>query len=315
MAVGVKVGKQGTAGTAASTFISVPAAFDSKYVKENRVVEEVRSGQDVRFSVLPGLEREEWTIGQSHIYDDSLGAVLNGLFGTAVSTAGAGAAAPAITNVWTFTDSTPYLTLQAIQPRRSVEPYQIVDAVVNSMQFAFEAEGVVSFACDGMGVGRTSIAAPTYAFSTRAPFTAWRGTATIDGAANAKIRKGTIGITRNRKPLYTLANSTDPNTWSYGARAVDFDMTIDFSSITEYDYFRNNTTKALKFSFADDQTISTSGLTGLFSVELFKVAFETGEIDTNEDLPSVNLKGKALVDSAGKTIEVTVRSGTNFQTA
>lgn len=312
MAVGVKVGRQTTAGSAASTFISVPAAFDSKYVKENRVVEEVRSGQDVRYSVIPGLEREEWTIGQSHIYDDSVGALLNGLFGTAVSTPG-GTGNTAYTNVWNFTDSTPYLTLQAIQPRRSTEPYQIVDAVVNSMQFAFEAEGVVSFACDGMGVGRTSIAAPTYAFGTRAPFTAWRGTATIDSVANAKIRKGTIGITRNRKPLYTLANSVDPNTWSYGARAVDFDITLDFSSVTEYDYFRNNSTKALKFSFADDQTISTSGLTGLFSVELFKVAFETGEIDTNEDLPSLNLKGKALVDSAGKTIEVTVRSGTDFE--
>jgi hypothetical protein len=117
--------------------------------------------------------------------------------------------------------------------------------------------------------------------------------------ANAKIRKASIGLTRNRKPFYTLANSADPSNFSYGARAVDFEVVIDFSSVTEYDYFRNNNTKNLKFSFSDDQLISTSGLTGLFSVELKKVAFEAADIDTNEDLPSVSLKGKALVDTTG----------------
>lgn len=312
MAVGVKVGKQASKGSAASTFISVPAAFDSKFIKENRVVEEVRDGQDVRYAVLPGLEREEWSIGQSHIYDDAIGALLNGLLGAPTTTHG-GTGNTAHTNTYNFENSTSYLTLQAIQPRRSVEPYQIIDGVVNTMQFQFDAEGVVSFACDGMGVGRTSIAAPTYSFGTRAPFTAWRGTCTIDSVANAKIRKGTVAITRNRKPLYTLDNTVDPNNWSYGARAVDFDITLDFSAVTEYDYFRNNSTKALKFSFADDQLISTSGLTSLFSIELKKVAFETGEIDTNEDLPSLNLKGKALFDSSSsETIEVVVRSGTDF---
>jgi hypothetical protein len=118
-------------------------------------------------------------------------------------------------------------------------------------------------------------------------------------------------LTRNRKAFYTLANSVDPSNYSYGARAVDFEVVIDFSSVTEYDYFRNNSTKALKFSFSDDQLISTSGLTGLFSVELKKVAFETGEIDSGEDLPSLSLKGKALVDTTG-TIEITVRSGVDY---
>ncbi|CAB4150526.1 hypothetical protein UFOVP570_47 [uncultured Caudovirales phage] len=317
MSIGVLVGRQTAVGTAAATLNTVAADFSSKLVKANVAVEEVRNGQDIHFAKREGVSYEEWTVGDSAVYHDTVGYWLSSAMGTPTNTA----AGSAFTSVFKFTDAPNALTLKTTQPRRATEAYQIKDAVVDKMGFTFEAEGTLTYNVNGFGLTRATTGAPTFTNSTINPFVAWKGQVAFNGSAlgsYAKLKKGSINITRNRKPLFTVNNSVDPNTFSTGSRMVEFDLTCDFASVGEYDKYRTAATDSLEilFTLTDGTTIGTPAASPTLRLKIGTAFIEDAEIDTGSDLPEITVKGKALYNATDASLAVvTLYTATNFVTA
>ena len=317
MSIGVLVGRQTAVGTAAATLSTVAADFSSKLVKANVALEEVRSGQDIHFTKRDGVSYEEWTVGDSAVYHDTVGFWLSNAMGTPTNTA----AGSAFTSVFKFTDAPNALTLKTTQPRRATEAYLIKDAVVDKMGFTFEAEGTLTYNVNGFGLTRATTTAPTFTNSTINPFVAWKGQVAFNGVvlgSYAKLKKGSINITRNRKPLFTVNNSVDPNTFSTGSRMVEFDLTCDFASVGEYDKYRNAATDSLEilFTLTDGTTIGTPAASPTLKLKIGTAFIEDAEIDTGSDLPEITVKGKALYNSSDASLAVvTLYTATNFTTA
>ena len=317
MSIGVLVGRQTAVGTAAATLNTVAADFSSKLVKANVAIEEVRSGQDIHFAKRDGVSYEEWTVGDSAVYHDTVGYWLSSAMGTPTNTA----AGSAFTSVFKFTDAPNALTLKTTQPRRATEAYQIKDAVVDKMGFTFEAEGTLTYNVNGFGLTRATTTAPTFTNSTINPFVAWKGQVAFNGSAlgsYAKLKKGSINITRNRKPLFTVNNSVDPNTFSTGSRMVEFDLTCDFASVGEYDKYRTAATDSLEilFTLTDGTTIGTPAASPTLRLKIGTAFIEDAEIDTGSDLPEITVKGKALYNATDASLAVvTLYTATNFVTA
>ena len=318
MSIGVLVGAESTAGTAAATLVSLPADFTAKLNKANTTVEEVRSGQDIHFTTRPGVEFEEWSIVDSAIYYDTFGVILAAAMGAPTVTA---AGVTGFSNAFKFADSPKTLTFHTTQPRRATEPYKLTNAVVDKLTISFDAEGNLTYNSAGFAKTRTtaSVSAPTFAFSSVAPFVAWKGQVAFNSAAlgsYAKLKKGSISITRNRKPMFTVNNVATANQYATGARMVEFDLTCDFVTVGEFDKFRNGTTDSLtiKWSHPTD-TFGSSPVSQVLQVKLGTVYIEDAQIDTSADLPEVSLKGKALYNSSDASLAVvTLECITSFTT-
>ena len=318
MSIAVKVGRQAAVGTAATTTTTVPADFSSKLVKANVALEEVRSGQDIHFTKRDGVSYEEWAVGDSAIYHDTIGFWLSNAMGTPTNTPDGSA----YTAVFKFADAPNALTLQTTQPRRATEAYQIKDAVVDKMGFTFEAEGTLTYNVNGFGLTRTALgSAPTLTSSSINSFVAWKGQVAFNGTAlgsYAKLKKGSINFTRNRKPQFTVNNSVDPATFTTGSRMVEFDLTCDFASVGEYDKYRNAATDSLEilFTLTDGTVIGTSATAPTLRLKIGTAFIEDAEIDTSSDLPEITVKGKALYNAADASLAVvTLRTAVNFTTA
>lgn len=318
MSIGVKVGRQTAVGTAAATLATVAADFSSKLVKANVAIEEVRSGQDIHFAKRDGVSYEEWTVGDSAVYHDTVGYWLSNAMGTPTNTA----AGAAFTSVFKFADTPNALTLETTQPRRATEAYQIRDAVIDKMGFSFEADGALTYNVNGFGITRTALGSePTFTNSAINPFVAWKGQVAFNGVAlgsYAKLKKGSINFTRNRKPQFTVNNSVNPTTFTTGSRMVEFDLTCDFASVGEYDKYRNAETDSLTilFTLTDGTTIGTPAVAPTLRLKIGTAFFEDAEIDTSSDLPEITVKGKALYNSADASLAVvTLYTATNFTTA
>jgi hypothetical protein len=319
VSIGVKVGRQTTVGTAASTLSTVASDFSSKLVKSNTAVEETRTGQDIHFTKREGVSYEEWTVGDSAVYHDTIGFWLSAAMGTPVTNAASGSA---YTPVFKFADSPNALTLETTQPRRATEAYQIKDAVVDKLTISFEADGDLTYNVNGFGLTRTALgSAPTFTNSTINPFVAWKGQVAFNGTAlgsYAKLKKGSITITRNRKPQFTVNNVVDPNTFTTGSRMVEFELTCDFLTVGEFDKYRTAANDSLEvlFTISDGTTIGTPAAAPTLRIKIGTAFIEDADIDTSSDLPEISLKGKALYNAADASLAViTLYTATNFSTS
>lgn len=317
MAAPMVIGREATHGTVAGSFASAPVNFNSKLVKANMIPEEQRGGQDVHFANIPGVEHNEWTIGDSYVYEDNFGFFLDSAIGLPTSALVGGESA-VWDSTYKFTDDPSSLSMKWTQPRRSVQGYQTLWSVVDKLTLTFEAAGLLKWTASGVAMPEAEVSAPTFTFSAQRPIPAWRGTVTLLGGAFTRLVKGTVTITRNRKPFRTINNTASPLDFSIGNRMVEFNLTCDFNSKSVYDDFKGATpTDALTVAWVD--TGNNIGVVPSFpslSVKLGTLGWETGEIDTGEDFPALNLSGKAIYNSsdASKTVWV-LRATKNYQTA
>ena len=296
MAIGVKIGKETTHGTIASSFVSLAAGFSSKLRQANMVLEEGRNGQDVNFSYTTGVRSEEWQIADSFIYHDTFGHLLGSALGAPTKTV----VDTIFDNTFKFVDDPRSLSMQWTQPRRATQAFQALNSVVDKLTIAFDINGNLSYSASGVANPRSDIAAPTFTFSAVKPFSAWAGVVTLQGASGtyADLIKGSIVITRNRKPFHTIRNSRDPRSMTIGNRTVEVDLTVDFDSIGEFDSFRNGLEDALLIKWVDTTTTIGTTSNPEFEVSIPRLFYEDAGEDVSSDLPSMNLKGKAVYQAA-----------------
>lgn len=312
MSAPLMIGREATHGTLAASVSSAPVNFTTKLVKANLIPEEQRGGQDVHFAMLAGQTHQEWAIADSMVYHDNIGFFLCSAFGLPVSTL---AETGVYDSVFKFADDPPSLTYQWMQPRRAVQAYQSLWSVADKLSLSFDAGGTLKFTMSGVGMPETETSNPTYAFTTTRPLTAWQGTVTLLGGAFTRLVKGTINITRNRKPFRTINNTAAPIDFSIGNRMVEFDLQVDFNGKTVYDDFKSSTpTDALTVVWEDTVLIGATMFPRL-TAKLGTLGWETAEVDTGEDFPQLKLTGKGIynVSDASKAV-FTVRSTKQYQT-
>ena len=189
------------------------------------------------------------------------------------------------------------------------------------MAITFDAEGNLTYNCSGIGKTRDgSAGAPTFAYSSVTPFVAWKGQVAFNGVSlgsYAKLKKGSITFTRNRKPLFTVANAATPAAYTAGARMVEFELTCDFASVGEFDKFRTAATDSLTVKWSHPtETFGSPAQAQTLSVKLGTVFIEDAQIDTSTDLPEITIKGKALYNSTDASLAVvTLECSVDFSTA
>lgn len=314
MAIGVKVGKETTHGTIAAAFSSLAAGFTSKLRQSNMVLDEGRNGQDINFSYTTGTRNEEWAIADSWIYHDTIGLILASALGNPTQ-----AVVDTISdNTFKFVDDPRSLSLQWTQPRRVTQSFQALNGVVDKLTISFDIAGNLSYSASGFANTRSDISAPTFTFTTVKPFSAWAGAVTLAGSAAgvyADLLKGSVTISRNRKPFHTIRNNRDPRLMTIGDRTVEFDLTVDFDSMEEFNSFRNGTEDLLLIKWVDATTTIGSVSTPEFEISIPRAFYEDGGEDTGTDLPTMNLKGKAVYSTGSASMAVIrVRSTVNYAT-
>lgn len=310
----VMVAQEATHGTVGTTFVSVPADFDTELKQSNRVIDEGRQGQDQNFTMVQGRRFQEWSVKDSMVYHDSIGMFLLSALGIGAKVVAAGE-----TIVWDhtfkFADDPRSLSMKWNQPMRSTQAYQVLNACVDKMTFKFDAEGDLAWSASGVSFGETAIAAPTYGFSSARPFAAWAGTVTLEGGAFANLRKGEVTITRNRKPFHTIANTQDPSKISIGARTIEYALTLDFVTTTSYDAFKAASAGAFSVLFEDAGVTLGVAANPEIEIGLGTIHHETAKVDVSGDLPAIDLKGKAVYDTSdASTGVVRVRSTRDYTT-
>jgi len=314
MATAVKVGKEGTHGTVASTFTSVPCNFSSVLRQANKVLEEDRQGQDRHFQMVKGQAYNEWEVSDSGIYHDTIGFWLYSAFGAPTKTV----VDTIFDNSFKFTDDPTSISLQWQQPRRYTQAYQALYGVVDQFGVSFSAEGELTYSASGLAMAETEITTITHSWSTARPMPVWGATVLWNNGAFTKLVSGSISVSRNRKPFWVLNNSQSPGSMNIGARTVEVELVLDFVAKTEYDSFKtasilSTSNKGLQIKWVDaGVTIGTTS-SPEFELTAGSMAYETAEIDTGGDLPLLKINGKAVYNATNATsLECRVRSSKDY---
>lgn len=310
--IGVRVGKETTHGTVASSFTSVPAAFSSKPAGGNRVPDEGRNGQDIHFTSLRTVRHDAFEVGDSFVYHDTVGLwLLSALGAVSKQEVEVGVV---FDNEFKMADDPFSLSLEWTQPRRATQGFQALNANVDKLTISFDATGDLTYSLSGVAKYRTEIGVPTFSFSSARPFSAWAGEVTLNGSASfADLVKGSITISRNRKPWHSIANSQDLQKVSIGTRMVEFELVVDFDSLDEFNDWKNNAAGDLLIKWVDADVTLGSGSNPEFEVKLGDIRFEEIEDDVEPDLPQLKLKGKAVyAPSDASTAVIRVRSTKDY---
>lgn len=309
----VQIGRETTHGTVAGTFYSAPVNFDAHPVIANTIPDEQRGVQDIHYTIIPGRKHEAWSVSDSMVYHDSIGFWLGSALGLGASTL---VEAGVYDSVFKFLDDPTSVSLKWTQPRRVVQAYQSLWCVVDRLTLSFDASGQLMVSAEGVGMAETEVGALTFTFTTTVPHTAWEGTVTLGGGAFARLVKGTVTMMRNRNPFPTINNSTDPVDFSIGNRSVEFDLTADFNSKTEYDRYKSGATTALTIVWEDADVLIGATAKPRCTVKLGTIGYTESEIDSATDFPGVALRGKAIYNAADASLAVvTIRSTRQYQTA
>lgn len=315
MSTAVQVGKEATHGTVASSFVSVPCAFKPTLKQVNRIWDEDRNGQDRNYAASLGVSSEEFTVGDSAVYHDTIGLWLASAVGAPTKIAHAGETT-VFDNTFKFADDPTSLSLKWQQPRRYTQAYESLYGVVDKMGFKFSADGDLTYTCSGVAMSETEVATLTYSFSTAKPFSNWSAVAKIGGSTTADLVSGAVNISRNRKPFHTINNTQSPSKMSIGSRMVDFEFILDFVTKANYDDFKNLTTTSFQVTFTDASVdLGVVPSHPVFDISMGTTVYETGEVDTDPDLPLVKVAGKALYDTSDASLAVFLVTSTTDYTA
>ena len=289
----IRLGLETVHGTVAGSFTTVPCSFTGKLRQKNTIPSEARAGQDVNFSVIPGLRNEEWEVNESPIYHDTFGLFLAMAFGTPTKVV----VDTIFDNTFKLADDPKSASIQWNQPHRSVQPFQTLYNVVDELTIAFDVNGDLTFEASGVSMSESNVAAPSYSFSTARPFPGWACAVTKAGAGYTKLLKGKIKVKRNRKAWRSFNNSQEPTKMTIGDRTVEFDLVVDFDATTDYAEWKAAGTTALQLVFEDAGVVIGSASKPTLTLKMGTIAAEEDEIDVESDLPSLKIKGFALYNS------------------
>lgn len=308
----VKVGREAVAhGTLAASLTAIACGFMPREKQANSVVDEVRNSQDEHFTGLRGVRSLDFDVKESAVYHDSIGLWLASALGVPTKVV----VDTIFDNTFKFANDPASLSLQWDDPRRSTEPQQALNAVVDKLTIKFSADGTLTYTCSGVGMPPTAIAAPVLTFNNTKPIEAWRGAVTLDGAAAfADLVSAEITVTRGRKPFWTIRNTQDPKRMSIGKRRVEFSMVVDFDSTDEMADFRAGlATTGLLVKFADTDTVIGAASNPEFELSLDRMFYEDAEKDWTPEEPRLKITGKGLAGgAAGSTLVARVRSSRDY---
>lgn len=282
MSTAVRAALETVHGTAVTTgMVDLPVNFSAHLAQDNWTPEEMRNAQDINFATAVSVHHEVWEIADSPIYTDSIGVILASAFG------------PVASGVYKLADDPKSLTFQWSQRKTSIQGFQSAGCVVDRFGLKFDANGDLTFNAAGLGMPETLITAPVHAFTDTRPMAVWRGVVTKGGAAYDALVSGGITVARNRRPFHTIRNLQAPKKITIGDRSVDFNIEVEFASMTDYNLWKAATTEALSIEWTDGAAS--------FEIAIPKAAYKTAEPDDAGDTPILRLVGKGLYDPTAAT--------------
>lgn len=105
----------------------------------------------------------------------------------------------------------------------------------------WNADGMLTWSSKLVGFASTAVAKPTQSFTTVTPTPAWECVATIGGAGNLIVEKGSLTFKRDTKPIHTADGTQAPYKIYQGPLSVEGKLTFVMEDDAELNRYLNST--------------------------------------------------------------------------
>jgi hypothetical protein len=273
---------------AATDFIPVKdiTPFDNiKYLTD----EGWRSSMVVNYGEVQGVEYSEFEFG-GDVFADTIGYAAAGVLGDyAIS----GASAPYTHTMAVKNSTNGQATSYTLTDFNAVNARQFAGAQFGSLEFKFSADGLLEYTAMAQGYISATATTPTPSFSAIAPTPVWVGTTTIGGSLTAKLTEGSVNITRELTPIFSVSGSQNPYQIFQGPVEVEGSLKLIMEDDTDLDRYLNNTQPSLALDFSQ----GTGGSLTQLLLTMTKCAFVVAKVDRSNDYVELDVNFKAIANT------------------
>lgn len=288
------IAKEATKGTsvAATDFIPVKniTPFDNiKYLTD----EGWRGSMVVDYGEVQGVIYSEFEFG-GDVFADTIGYPLAGVLGDLVTT---GASAP-FTHTMAVKNSTDgQATSYTLTDFNSFNARRFAGCQFGKFDLKFSADGLLEYTATAQGYASATGATPTPSFSAITPSPVWYGTTTIAGSLTTKLSEGSLSISRELTPIFTVDGSQAPYQIFQGAVSVEGSLKLIMEDDTDLTRYLTNTQPSLVLNW----TQGTGAALTQVQFTMTKCAFTVAKVDRSKDYVEidVNYKGVANTTDVG----------------
>lgn len=273
---------------AATDFIPVNsiAPFDNiKYLDDNNW----RGSMVETYGTVQGNIHAEFEFG-GDVFPDTIGYAVAGVLGDYAIT---GASAPYTHTVSTLNSGNGQATSFTLTDFNSYNARQFAGCQFGSVDFKFNADGLLDYTAMAQGFASVTATAPTQSYSAVTNVPVWTGVTTIAGSVTAKLAEGTINITRPLTPIYTVDGTQAPYQIFQGPVSVDGTLKLIFEDDTDLTRYLTNTQPSLDITF----TQGTGATQTVVQFTMTKCAFQVAKVDRSQDYVTLDVTYKAIANT------------------
>lgn len=297
----VGIGKETERGTAVSPdFELKPTSEDFNDQVETIVSERGLGVIEDSEDLVVGKKFSSGSIA-GEVFDKSIGLMLLGALGDVASAAQSAPNASVYDHTFTVDQSAQHPSFTIDVKRGDIEHLAYPNCVVENLKIEAEAGAkYVTFEADFRGrAGAASIVEPSYVTENYflakdvviALATNYAG---IGSAVAIDVKSFTLEIAKNIEDVDVLGDD-EPSDFLNKQMAIEGEIVMNFSSVTEKNYVLNNTSKAMRITLENAGVTIGSSAHPKLVIDLAKVKFsEAGISGGNNDLAGITLKYKGL---------------------
>lgn len=303
----------GTAPTARSSYVMMPAEPASLVDTVEAVVDDLARGQNIiGFNRMEGVHRTELSLS-SIAYPDQIGYFLLSILGRDTMTG---------TGPYTHTfdviadkasDATPSLAVAVVDDVLTAGNELVHEGCkVTNLAFRFTvAEGFLTFEAglSGRGARKGSEVGLTGSFpaepANNNPWRGWEALVTGPAALQGKVTEAELTIAREADIVFATATSASPNNKYadaviHGRVGITGSITAVFDNVSALDLYRNFSTSQMSIIFDNGQTGANLRR---ITFDLKKVTFgeDPAEIDRSGNYMRITYSFRGLYDAATAT--------------
>jgi len=284
------IAKEATKGTAvaATDFIPVKniTPFDNiKYLTD----EGWRGSMVVDYGEVQGVIYSEFEFG-GDVFADTIGYSLAGVLGDIATT---GASAPFTHTIAVKNSTDGQATSYTLTDFNSFDARRFAGSQFGKFDLKFSADGLLEYTAMAQGIASATGATPTPSFSAITPSPVWVGTTTIAGTLSTKLTEGSLSISRELTPIFSVDGSQAPIQIFQGPVSVEGSLKLVMDDNNDLNRYLNNSQPSLVLNWSQ----GTGAAATQVQFTMTKCAFVVGKVDRSKDYVEVDVNFKAIANS------------------
>jgi len=288
------VGKEGTRGTAASTYVYVPVKSPNTTYNQTYLNDEGMRGSPVTtYDIVPGTNYGQFD-AKGDVHLDTFPALIESLLGgtdTVTGTAAPYTHTQPLLNSASTGSQPPSYTLQDMN---GYITQQLTGAQIGTLQLDFATTGALEWTAKYMAFAPTTIATPTGTWATTDKLIpAWSCAVSIGGSSNATMVSGSLTFERSTEAVAVISQQT-PGSIFTGPLKVTGKftfLTVTADPIYAAAFGSTQNLQATTFTFTDPASTHT------MLVQMTKAQLESSVYDRSKNYVQVTCNVEAASNS------------------